>query len=94
MLRSFVFGAVVGGVAVWLWRDRIEACLAERTRAVRERMADRMQAMENKTGALLDTVAEPLRRAEQGLEGAKAEITAKLHAGQEVIRPAAPGDER
>ena len=40
-----------GGLAVWLWRDRIEAYLTERTRAVRERMADRMQAMENKTGA-------------------------------------------
>jgi len=51
MLRSFVFAAVVGGLAVWLWRDRIEAYLTERTRAVRERMADRMQAMENKTGA-------------------------------------------
>ena len=42
----FVLGAMTGAVVVWLWGRDIEARLAARTRAIRTRAADGIQAVE------------------------------------------------
>jgi membrane protein DedA with SNARE-associated domain len=42
----FILGAMTGAVAVWWWGRKIEDRLAEKTRAVRTKAADGIQAVE------------------------------------------------
>jgi hypothetical protein len=44
--EAFVLGAMVGGVAVWLWGRNIEDRIRETTRALRTKTADGVQAVE------------------------------------------------
>jgi hypothetical protein len=44
--EAFVLGAMTGAVVVWLWGRKIEDGIAEKTRAIRTRAADRIQAVE------------------------------------------------
>ena len=43
---SFILGALTGAAVVWVWGRTIEDRLAARTRAVRTRAADAIQAVE------------------------------------------------
>jgi gas vesicle protein len=69
-----LFGAVIGGAVVWLWRDRLAATLDEKTRTLRVKAADTLETMEKQADVLLDK--------------AKPRITSTLRAGKEAIRPA------
>jgi hypothetical protein len=44
--EAFILGAVTGAVVVWLWRRPIEDAFAEKTRELRTKTADRIQAVE------------------------------------------------
>jgi pyruvoyl-dependent arginine decarboxylase (PvlArgDC) len=44
MLR-FLAGAIAGALAVWMWGDDLHGYLAEKTRGVRTRTADQIQAL-------------------------------------------------
>jgi hypothetical protein len=44
MLR-FLAGAIAGALAVWMWGDDLHDYLAEKTRGVRTRTADQIQAL-------------------------------------------------
>jgi hypothetical protein len=44
--EAFVLGTMTGALAVWLWGKNIEKLLAEKTRAIRTRAADGIQAVE------------------------------------------------
>ena len=44
--EAFVLGAVTGAVAVWLWGRNIEDRIREKTRAIRTKAADGIQAVE------------------------------------------------
>lgn len=68
-----IIGAVIGGAAVWYWRDNIGSKLDEETRKLRRKAADTLDAMEKQTEVLLDK--------------AKPQITSTLRAGKEAIRP-------
>lgn len=92
MIRSFLLGAVAGGVAVWVWREQIRGFLDQKTRTVRSRAADGLQSVEETAERLLDRTATPLRRAEEMLDDTKARIGETLRAGQEAIRPSPPSD--
>ena len=46
MIRSFLAGALVGGLIVWQWREEIQDYLSARTRGVRQSAADRLQTVE------------------------------------------------
>jgi hypothetical protein len=86
--EAFVLGTIMGGVAVWLWGREIEGYLGERTRGVRTKAADAMQAVEEKTGQVLDDSGSSLHRAEGVLQDTKERVSAALRAGQDAIRPA------
>jgi len=73
MITSFIVGAVAGGVAVWLYRDELRGYLDEKTRDVRAKAADRLEAAQ--------------KTAEGVLDSAKQHISGPLRTGQEMIRP-------
>jgi len=86
--EAFVFGTIIGGIAVWLWGREIEGYFGEKTRGVRARAVDALRVVEEKTGQVLDSSESSLRRAEGVVQGAKERVTTALRAGQEAIRPA------
>jgi len=77
VMLGLLVGAVIGGAAVWFWRDGLAAKLDEKTRTLREKAADRLEAMERQADGLLDR--------------AKPRIASTLRASREAIRPAQPG---
>ena len=44
--EAFVLGAMTCAVVVWLWGRNIEGRITEKTRAIRTRAADGLQAVE------------------------------------------------
>jgi len=72
MFRLIV-GAIVGGLAIWLWGDEVRRYAASGTREMRKRAADTLQAVESKAGEVLDS--------------AKEQVHSTLQAGQDVMRP-------
>ena len=73
-MLGVIIGAIIGGAAVWYWRDKIGTNLDEKTRQLRLKAADTLEAMERQTGELIDK--------------AKPQITGTLRAGKEAIKPA------
>jgi hypothetical protein len=43
--EAFVLGAITGGAVVWLWGRSIESRITEKTRAIRTKAADGIQAV-------------------------------------------------
>ena len=84
----FVLGTITGAAIVWLWGKKIEDYAGEKTRGVRAQVAAGMQAVEEKTGQVLDRSRNSLRRAEEFLQDTKEHVSDTLQAGQKVIRPA------
>jgi len=91
--EAFILGTIMGGVAVWLWGREIEGYVGEKTRGVRTQAADAIQAVEEKTGQVLDGSGSSLRRAEGVLQDTKERVSAALRAGQDAIRPASTARE-
>jgi hypothetical protein len=44
--EAFVLGVLTGAVVVWQWRRPIEDAVGEKTRELRTKAADRLQAVE------------------------------------------------
>ncbi len=72
-MRRFIMGAIVGGVAVWVWRDGLRKFMEKSTRGVRAKAADQLQMVQEATESALDT--------------AKEQISSRLQSGQDAIRP-------
>jgi len=72
MLR-FIMGTIVGGLVVWVWRDEALQYMDRRTRDVRNKAADRLRLVQERTESALDT--------------AKHRISSGLQSGQDAIRP-------
>lgn len=87
MLKSFLLGAITGGLVVWVWKDDIEAYLDEQSRAARTRAADGLHAVGETAGDVFDRAATPLRRAEEMLDHGKAQVAHNLRAAEDTIRP-------
>jgi hypothetical protein len=79
---------ITGAVVAWLWRREIEGYVGEQTRGVRTRVAEGIQAVDEKAGQVLDRGGRSLRRAEGFLQDTKEHVSETLRAGQEAIRPA------
>ncbi len=86
--EAFVFGTIIGGMAVWLWGREIEGYVGENSRGVRSRAADALRIVEEKTGRVLDSSESSLRRAEGVVQETKERVSTALRAGQDAIRPA------
>jgi hypothetical protein len=87
MLRSFLAGAVTGGVIVWFFRDDIQAFLDEQARQARQRAADRLHDVGDTAERAFDRAAAPIRRAEELLDQGKVQVTDTLRAAEQKIRP-------
>jgi hypothetical protein len=74
MMLGFLVGAVAGGVAVWLYRERIQVAMGERSTGVRARAADTLETLQH--------------RAESAMDRAKDKIATGLRAGQDYLRTA------
>ena len=72
-MRSFIIGAIAGGVAVWVWRDELRKFMEKETRVVRAKAADQLEMVQKATESALDT--------------AKEQISSHLQSGQDAIRP-------
>jgi hypothetical protein len=46
--EAFVLGAMTGAVVVWLWGKKIQDGIGEKTREIRTKAADRIQAVEER----------------------------------------------
>jgi hypothetical protein len=86
--EAFVLGAITGTAVMWLWGREIEDYVGDKTRGVRAKAADGMQAVGERTGKALDHGGNSLRRAEEFLQDTKEHVSGVLRAGQEAIRPA------
>jgi hypothetical protein len=67
LVKSFVLGAVTGGLVVWFWGQEIREFIDERTSGARKAVADRLQG-----------AADGLQAAAEGLHSAKATIETGL----------------
>jgi hypothetical protein len=87
MLKGFLLGAITGGLAVWIWKDDIEAYLDAQARTARTRAADGLHAAGETAGDVFDRAAAPLRRAEEMLDHGKEHVTRNLRNAEDTIRP-------
>lgn len=69
----FLMGAVAGALAMWYWGEDLREYIDTRTRNVRDKAVEKLQAVENTAGDVLDR--------------AKEQVSSTLQAGQEAIRP-------
>jgi len=70
---QFMMGALAGALAMWYWGDKIRGYVDSRTRDVRDKAVQKLQAVEERAGDVLDR--------------AKEHVSSTLQAGQEAIRP-------
>jgi len=85
--ETFLLGAITGGAIVWFWRREIEDYARDKTRGVRTRAAEGLQAVAEGTEKVLDRGGDALRRAEDVLQDTKAHVGDALRRGQDAIRP-------
>ena len=84
---GFILGAIMGGAVVWFWRRELEDYARDKTRGVRTRAAEGLQAVADGTGKVLDRGGDALRRAEEFLQDTKEQVGDALRSGQDAIRP-------
>ncbi len=74
MVSRFVLGAIVGGIAVYMWGDEIRHFANTKGRTARLAAADTLKAVQS--------------TAEEMFDSAKGQVTSTLQSGQDAIRPA------
>ena len=72
MLSRFMLGAIVGGIAVYVWGEDLRRMIEGRGRNARTAAADALHSVQ--------TTAEEL------FDAARDQVTATLEAGQEAVR--------
>jgi hypothetical protein len=85
--EAFILGGITGAAIVWFWRRELEDYARDRTRGVRTRAAEGLQAVADSTGKVLDRGGDALRRAEDVLQDTKAQVGEALRRGEAAIRP-------
>lgn len=78
MVSRFLLGAIVGGIAVYVWGDEIRRLVNTKGQTARLAAADTLQSVQT--------------AAEQLLDSARDHLTSTMEAGREAIRP--PHDTR
>ena len=76
-MLGFLVGLVAGGAAIWVWRDRLEKIVHDRSPELRTKVADHLGRLEQKAEGAIDT--------------AKERITSGLRAGQDYLRSGGQG---
>ena len=80
MLSRFMLGAIVGGIAVYMWGDEIRRFANTKGRTARLAAADTLKSVQDTAEGLFDS--------------AKDQVTSTLQSGQDAIRPARATRER
>lgn len=73
MFSRFLLGAIVGGIAVYVWGEDIRKLVEGRGRDVRDAAADAIHSVQSTAEGLFDA--------------ARDQVSATLEAGQEAVRP-------
>jgi hypothetical protein len=60
MVKSFLAGAIAGGVVMWFWGDQVRNVIDEATSGARSRAADRLHGVADTLQSVADTVDEGL----------------------------------
>jgi hypothetical protein len=76
MLNRFVLGAIVGGIAVWVWGEDLRRLADKRGRTARMAAADALQSVQS--------------TAEEMFDAARDRVSSTLQAGQDVVRASRP----
>lgn len=74
MMSRFLLGAIVGGIAVYVWGEDLRRLANIKGRTARSAAADALQSVQSTAEELFDT--------------AKDQVTSTLQAGQDAVRPA------
>lgn len=82
-----VVGAVLGAAGAWFWGRSVANYVEHTTRGVRAKAAEGIQAVDERTGKVLDYGEHSLRRAEAFLHDTREQVSEALRAGQEAVRP-------
>jgi gas vesicle protein len=80
MLSRFLLGAIVGGIAVYVWGDEIRRFANTKSRTARLVAADTLKSVQS--------------TAEDIFDSAKDQVTSTLQSGQDAIRPTRTTRER
>ena len=80
MTKGFALGVVVGGIAMWVWRD-----------SIREYVQDSVGPARSKADRALRTVQQ---KSEVLLDSAKEQIASTLETARDRIRPVESADTR
>ena len=70
MVKSFVLGAVTGGLVVWFWGREIREIIDDSTLGMRETVAERLQSTASGLQATVDRLQKATTPRESGLGGA------------------------
>jgi hypothetical protein len=62
VIKSFLVGAIAGGMAMWFWGDQVREALDDATSGVRTRTAEQLHGVAGTLQSVADTV-------DQGLGG-------------------------
>jgi gas vesicle protein len=73
MMSRFLLGAIVGGIAVYVWGEEISRFANTKGRSARLAAADTLKAVQS--------------TAEEMFDSAKDQVTSTLQSGQDAIRP-------
>lgn len=60
MIKSFMAGAIAGGVLMWFWGDQIRDAIDDATSGVRTRAAEQLQGVADTLQSVADTVDQGL----------------------------------
>jgi hypothetical protein len=80
-IGAFLLGVVAGAMVLWRWGRDIEEYITHQTTGMRERAADKIQAVEERTGKVFD-------RAQEFLQDTREGVSKTLREQQDNIRQA------
>jgi hypothetical protein len=60
VIKSFLAGAIAGGVVMWFWGDQIREAIDDATSGVRTRAAEQLQGVAETLQSVADTVDQGL----------------------------------
>jgi len=75
MVKGFILGAMVGGIAMWMWHDSLQEYAEHNFAPVRSKAGDVLWTVQQKSEGLLDS--------------AKERVSTRLESARNRIRPAA-----
>jgi hypothetical protein len=70
---KMIIGIIAGAVTVYVWQDKIQRFLEERTRDARARADSTLEQIQNAADGVIDTARE--------------QVHSTLNAGREAVRP-------